>query len=347
MTRLKDIAVQAGVSIMTVSKALRDAPDVSTATKAKIKLLAQQLGYVPDSSAQGLRTRTTRLLGVAVPSVTDPFLAPALLAIEERASELGYDVMLGQTLGVTHREEACIHRFLARRVDGLFIAPVYRIPTEARIYQELLARKVPTVLLGHTAPFCQQFSSTEVIDLVASYAVTRHLLQLGHKRIAFLAGPLATPWARERLEGYRRALREAGQDLDDKLVFPAGSRIEDGVKAAAQLMSEGTEATAVQVVNDLVAIGFAKTMIERGLRIPEDISIAGFGDVPQAEHFCVPLTTANQPKYRLGVAAVAMMQRLLKGQSPDGKPLTAELIVRSSTGTPSATPPFRHPNLNK
>ena len=146
--------------------------------------------------------------------------------------------MVGQTFGVAQREEACIHRFLARRVDGLFIAPVYRIPTEARIYQELSARKVPTVLLGHTAPFCQQFSSTEVIDLVASYGVTRHLLQLGHKRIAFLAGPLATPWARERLEGYRRALREAGQDLNDKLVFPAGSRIEDGVKAAAQLMSD-------------------------------------------------------------------------------------------------------------
>src|SRR5437879_2920081 len=126
MIRLKDIAQRAGVSVMTVSKALRDAHDVSATTKTRIKLLAQQLGYVPDSSAQGLRTRTTKLFGLAVSSLTNPIFSRVVLAIEERAYELGYDVLLAHTLNVPESEEACIRRFLSRRLHGLFICPVSR-----------------------------------------------------------------------------------------------------------------------------------------------------------------------------------------------------------------------------
>src|SRR5579859_3166668 len=201
MVRLKDIAKITGVSVMTVSKALRDEPDVSAETKAKIKALAQQMGYVPDSTAQGLRTRTTRLFGLAISSVTNPIYSRMVQAVEERAFELGYDVLLAHTLNDIEREEACIRRFLSRRIDGLVISPVYRIATEARIFQELLGMRVPTIILGHTAPFCSQFPCVECDDLLASYAVTQHLLKLGHKRIAFLAGPVAAPWSQERLEG--------------------------------------------------------------------------------------------------------------------------------------------------
>ena len=131
MVRLKDIAERASVSVMTVSKALRDEPDVSVATKARIKLLAQQMGYVPDSTAQGLRTRTTKLFGMLIPSTTDPVYARVVLALEERAHELGYDVLLMHTLNSTEREDACIRRLLSRRADGIFIAPVYRMEPEA------------------------------------------------------------------------------------------------------------------------------------------------------------------------------------------------------------------------
>src|SRR5689334_18987265 len=127
MIRLKDIAVRAGVSIMTVSKALREAPDVAAATRARIRQIAQQMGYVPDSAAQGLRTRKTKLFGAAVSSLTNPLYSEALLAIEEQASELGYDILLAVTRNIPEREEAAIRRFIYRRVDGLFIAPVYRI----------------------------------------------------------------------------------------------------------------------------------------------------------------------------------------------------------------------------
>ena len=337
MTRLKDIAERAGVSVMTVSKALRDEPDVSAATKARIKLLAQQMGYVPDSTAQGLRTRTTRLFGLAVSALTNPIFSRVVLAIEERAHEMGYDVLLAHTLNSPEREEACLRRFMSRRVDGIFISPVYRMGDQAPIYQELLAREIPTILLGHSAPFCAQFANVETDDLLAGYAVTRHLLQLGHRRIAFLAGPPATPWTQERFEGYRRALREAGLDVDDKLVFQAGRTIEDGAKAAAQMVAESCDATAIQAVNDLVAAGCADTLLKQGLRVPEDISVAGFGNTLLAEYFRVPLTTTRQPKYRLGEAAVEAMRTLMGGRRPEPKRLPADLIPRASTAAPPAT----------
>jgi LacI family transcriptional regulator len=347
MVRLKDIAEKAGVSVMTVSKALRDEPDVSATTKARIKLLAEQMGYLPDSTAQGLRTRTTKLFGLLIPSLANPIYSPIILAIQERAYELGYDVLLAYTLNMPEREEACIHRFLSRRVDGLFICPVYRLATEARIYHELLARQIPTIILGHLAPFCAHFINVEADDLMGGHSVTQHFLKLGHRRIAFLAGPPATPWTQERFEGYRRALREANLDVDDRLVFQAGRTLEDGAKVAIQLIHEASEATALQANNDLVAAGCANVLLGQGFRIPEDLSVAGFGDTMLSEFFRVPLTTVSQPKHRLGVAAVDSMLRLLKGIRPEPKRLPAELVVRASSGTPCATPALRRPKTLK
>jgi len=277
--------------------------------------------------------------------MTNPIYSRVVLAIEERASALGYDVLLAHTLNIPEREEACIRRFLSRRVDGLFIGPVYRMAAESHIYQELVARRIPTVLLGHTAPFCSQFVNVETDDLLASYAATQHLLKLGHKRIAFFAGPLATPWTQERFEGYRRALRETSIEVDDKLVFQAGRTIEEGAKAALQMIDESSDATAVQAINDVVAVGCAETLLGHGFKIPQDISVAGFGNILLGAHFRVPLTTTRQPKFRLGSAAVDLMQQLLRGQRPESRRLPAELIVRASTGTPPATPRLRQMKL--
>ncbi len=334
MVRLKDIAHHAGLSVMTVSKALRDAPDISAATKVRIKGLAQQMGYVPDSMAQGLRNRTTRLLGLVLSTVTNPIFARTVSAIEERAHELGYDLILAHTLNQVEREEACIRRLLSRRVDGMFIFPVYRLGPSAPIYQELAQRRTPTIILGQRAPFCSQFINVEADDLQSSFLLTKHLLELGHKKIAFLCGPISSPWAQERLEGYRRALRESNIEADDRLIFTAGTTIEEGEKAALQLMHEGVEITAVQAVSDLVAIGAANIFLNQGIKIPKDLSIAGYGNILMSEHYRVPLTTVRQPKMRLGAAAMGSMQQLLKGEQPEPLRLSAEIIVRGSTGAP-------------
>jgi DNA-binding LacI/PurR family transcriptional regulator len=173
---------------------------------------------------------------------------------------------------------------------------------------------------------------------MAGFAMTQHLLQLGHRRIAFLAGPPATPWTRERFEGYRRALRQSGIEVDEKLIFQAGRTFEDGAKAALQVINEASDATAIQAVNDLVAAGCAEVLLKQNLRIPEDISVVGFGNSALSEHFRVPLTTIDQPKHRLGAAAMESMLQLLRGNRPETKRLPAQLIIRASSGTPNATP---------
>ena len=173
-------------------------------------------------------------------------------------------------------------------------------------------------------------------DVTASYEATQHLLKLGHRRIAFLAGPSVAPWAQERSEGYRRALREAGIEVEDSLIFAAGATIEEGQKAALQMLAESTNATAIQAVNDLVAIGAASVFLERGRRIPQDISLVGFGNGLLSEHFRIPLATIRQPKFRLGAAAMDRMLKLLRQEPADSARLPAELVVRQSTGPPPA-----------
>ena len=319
---------------MTVSKAMRDEADIAESTKARVKLVAQQMGYVPNSVAQGLRNRTTKLFGLIISSTTNPVFGRLMMAIEEKAYELGYDLVLAQSRNLPEREEVHIRRLLARRVDGLFISPVYRMEPNAAIYQELKTRGTPVVILGHQASFCQGFATVETDDIRGSYNATKHLLDLGHKRIAYFMGPTASPFAQERLEGYRYALREAKIEVDDRLIFPAGTTIEEGEKAALEMLNENPGATAIQAFNDLVAIGASNVLLNQGLKIPQDISVAGFGNVLAAEHFRVPLTTVRQPKARLGTAAIEMMLKLIRGERPESKRLPAEIAVRKSTAAP-------------
>jgi len=336
MVRLKDIAARAKVSVMTVSKALRDAKDISAQTRARLQALAAEMGYVPNTAASGLRTHSTRLFGLIISAMTNPLFARVIMAIEENAHEMGYDLILAHSLNNPNREETCIRRMLARRVEGLFIFPAYRQQEQSQLYDELLSRGVPTVILGPKAAFCARFHNVETNDLAASQALTRHLLELGHRRIAFFTGPAVSPWALERFEGYRRGLRDANLDVDEALVFQAGATIEEGEKAALQLLQENPKATAVQAGNDLVAIGAAETFIKQGLRIPHDISVVGFGNVLVSEHFRVPLTTARQPKHRLGVAAMEVMKKVMQGGTPPPQRLAAELVIRESSGPPKA-----------
>ncbi|MGA2541077.1 MAG: LacI family DNA-binding transcriptional regulator [Verrucomicrobiota bacterium] len=334
MVRLKDIAAQGGVCVMTVSKALRGASDVAEPTRDRLRLLAQQMGYVPDFMAQSMRNRTTKLLGLLLSTVANPILSRTVSAIEEHAHELGYDLILMHHQNLAEREEACLRRLLSRRVDGVFIFPVYRLAPTAAIYEDLARRRTPVVILGHRAPFCANFHNVETDDAHGSELITRHLLELGHKRIAFLCGPTSAPWAQERLEGYRRGLREGKVEWEDGLLFNAGSTLEEGEKAALQILQEAPSITAVQSASDLSAMGAANVFLNQGLQIPKDLSVAGFGNILMGEYFRVPLTTVRQAKLRLGAAAMEMMQKLLRGEAAEARRLPAEIILRASTGPP-------------
>lgn len=343
MVRLRDIAQKAGVSIMTVSRVLHDSPDIADATKARVAAIATQMGYVPDFAARGLRTRTTRILGLVVPTVADPLYAAVLAALQQEAIALDYDLLVAQSLNQAEREEDSIQRFLGRHVDGLFIAPAYRLSATAPVYERLLKASSKVVLLGHPAPFCHGFPSVATDDIAGAIAATRHLLELGHRRIAFLAGPSLSPAAQERFEGYRRALRDARIEIEDHLVFNAGSAFEDGVKAARQLLSEVTESSAILAFNDPVAMGAATVVLEGGLAIPSRISVVGFGGFPASALFRVPLTTVTQPVVEVAAAAMRAMVRSLRGEPARTERFLPSLTVRASTAAPVVAPPAAPP----
>jgi LacI family transcriptional regulator, repressor for deo operon, udp, cdd, tsx, nupC, and nupG len=332
--RLKDIAQRAGVSVMTVSKVLRNEPDVSAATKNRVGALAQEMGYVPDVMAQSLRTRSTRLIGLIIPAITNPIFARLLLAVEDRVQQAGCDLVFGHTLNRPEREEHLIRRMLSRRVNGLLLFPVHRLESRSPAYEELRRHGLPTVILGPLTLACADFPNVQVDDIQASYGATQHLLDLGHRRIAYFVGPPAAIWAQERFQGYQRALRDAGLGVEDDLVFQAGGTIEEGARAALQLLQERVDATAVQAVNDLVAIGAANQLLDQRLRIPDDLSVVGFGNVLTASFFRVPLTTVRQPKHSMGLAAMDMLEALIRGERPESRRLPASLLVRSSTAPP-------------
>ena len=319
---------------MTVSKVMRGASDISAATHQRVRALAEQMGYVPDSLARGLRTRATRLIGLVVPGAGGAFFSRVLIAIEEHAQQAGYELLLAQSLNLPEREDAAIRRLLSRRVEGIVIAPADRLAPSAAIYDELRRVGLPTIILGPSGPFCRQFPAIGTEDRSGSMLATRHLVALGHRRIAYLGGPSAAPWARERLEGYRGVLREMEVGGDDRLVFTAGSTFEEGSQAALQMLREAVDATAIQAVNDLVALGAASALLNRQVRIPEQMSVVGFGDGLASACARVPLTTVHQPKYRLGAAAVSALFQLMRGESPDPRGSPSELILRASTAPP-------------
>lgn len=332
MVRLIDVAARANVSVMTVSKVLRNASDISAKTKARVRKIAEEMGYVPDSLAQGLRNRTTKLFGLIISSATNPLAAQNIAGVQERAAECGYDLILAQTANEVAREESSIRRMVSRRVDGLIVTPVHRFDAKAAVYEELRISKTPVVILGARARFCAGFANVETEDRKGALEATRHLLSLGHRNVGFLAGPAVAPWAQERFAGYQKGLREAGLEVRDHLVFTAGFTIEDGQKAMLEMLNENVRPTAILAVNDQVAMGAAKILLRQGIKIPGDVSLIGFGNGTMAENFLVPLTTVSQPQYRLGVSAVELLQDLLKGEPPSSRTLPTELIARASTG---------------
>ena len=188
--------------------------------------------------------------------------------------------------------------------------------------------------MGPLAEFCADFVNVQSLGNESAFGMTQHLIDLGHRRIAFFAGPRFSARAVSRQEGYRRALRENNINEDPGLVFNAGMTIAEGSTAAEHFLEEETKATAVQAVNDLVAIGAANIFLERGFKIPSDLSVAGFGNILTSEHYRVPLTTVRQPKFRLGMAAFDTMLKLLAGERPESQRIVAEVLVRQSTAPP-------------
>ena len=334
MATLKDLASTLNLSTMAVSKALRDAPDISVATKARVLAEAKRRHYVPNRAAQNLRLRRTGLVGVVVPQINHTFYSNIVWGIEQQAEPLGLQVVLAHSLDQPERELREVQKLIARQVEVLLLVPAVRWQNRLATLELLRASRTPAVLLENYPAGAENFplaSWAVCDDRHGGQMATAHLLELGHRDILFLAGPNGASASAGRFTGYQRALADAGVEYANARVFLAARDIESGRAAMMQALSEKVPFTGVVAHNDSVALGAMDALLRQGYRIPEDVSVVGFGDGLLAEHFRVPLTTVRVPKAEMGAAALRLALDLQAGKPVEPRSLPVEIIVRGST----------------
>ncbi|MCS6844341.1 MAG: LacI family transcriptional regulator [Caldilineales bacterium] len=336
-----DVAKRAGVSTATVSKVLSNTPYVSEATRAKVLAAVAELGYVPSLAARGLTKARTYLLALVIPYTSDylysdPHLLELFRGIEQETRAREYQILLStadRKMAGAHAVESAAEPYQravrSQYADGVIVVASSAFGSET---PPPLAQQLPTVGIGYHALGGRHTVHSD--DRSGAAAATRHLLALGHRRIGVItAVPQITALLR-RLEGHRQALAEAGVPWDPALMVWGDFSDASGYRAVEPLLALPHRPTAIFSFNDRMAMGATKRLREAGLRVPEDVSVVGFDDIPAAAFFDPPLTTVRQPAREMGVAAARLLFDLIEGRPAEAEEivLPTELVVRSSTG---------------
>lgn len=326
---LLDVAAAAGVSKSTVSRILDDRlPRSESQTAKRVRQLAAELGYHRDLSAASLRRGKTMTIGVVVPRLTDTVMAMLYESLAHACQRAGQFAIVATTDDEPNADRAAVEALLQRRVDGLVLSTAR---TGDDFTSELADRGIPYVLALRTDG---ESLSSIGDDVLGGYLATRHLLDLGHRRIGLIAGPGYASSARGRVQGYRQALTEAGVEIDPALVVDSSFGMESGAEAADVLMNLDPRPTAIFAVNDNTAIGALSTIQQRGLSVPEEVSLVGYNDIPLVSRLSTPLTSVRVPFDQIAAAAL----ELLATDPVDAKQRirisTPTLIPRRSTAPP-------------
>jgi DNA-binding LacI/PurR family transcriptional regulator len=334
MSTLKEMAATLNLSVMAVSKALRDAPDISVTTKARVQAEARRRNYVPNRAAQNLRLRRSGLIGIVVPQINHTYYSHLVWGIERQAEAIDLQVLIASSLDRAENEMREVQKMIARQVEALLLVPAVRWQHRLATLEMVRSSGIPTVLLDAYPAGAENFSNVSWVvcdDQRGGLLATEHLLELGHREILFLAGPNGSSSSAGRFSGYQRALAAAGVPYSDSRVYLADKDIESGRKAISHALTEKTSFSAVVAHNDSVAIGAAEALLQQGFHIPDDVSIVGFGDGVLATYFRVPLTTIRTPQTEMGETAVRLAVEFQKGKAVPPRQLPVEIIVRSST----------------
>ena len=330
MANIRDVADSAGVSVATVSRTLQQPERVSPKTRSKVMAAVEQVGYKPNLMAVKFRSGKTHNLVVLVPTVANVFFARVISGMQQAAAESGYSILLANTLGNAEIENHYAKMVSTSQADGLIQLRAQNPFDGSMINDNGLLPMVNACEVMDEG----KFPVVTLDNRAAAKAMTTHLISLGHKRIAMIKGPHSSPLTQDRLAGYEDALNEAGLNLDENLLFPGDFTLQAGYKAGEAIASQQPRPTAVFCENDETAIGAMQAFKQAGLRIPEDISVAGFDDIAFSAFCDPPLTTIAQPAEEFGRTAVSLLVDLLNGKLTKAPKVIMpfELIVRESTG---------------
>ncbi len=330
---MQDIARRAGVSVITVSRALNNKPDISKQTKERILAVARELNYVPNALARALVSGDSRTLGVMVADNANPFFAVQISGIEQVARAHGYGVVLCNTSEDCDLEAQAIRMLCMKRVDGILITAVQSEPDHLR---QLREANIPYLFLNRHL----HEPDTDCVlndNALGAYDAVKHLVDLGHRRIAYIITAQQVSSVGERLEGYRRALEEAGIPYDPQLILRTEVTLEGGYRQAKEVVKGiSPRPTAIFAYDDLMAIGVLKALRELGLRVPQDMALVGYDDIPFAQFLEPSLTTVAQPAYEMGQkAAEILLLKTSRSAEEEWVPqrviFRPELKVRGST----------------
>jgi LacI family transcriptional regulator len=335
---IREVASFADVSVGTVSHYLNGTSPVSADKSRRIQAAIEQLGFVRNNAGRQLRLGHSSTIAYVVPDVSNPFFAMIAEGIEQRAAGRGLSVFLANSKGDPKREDAYLELFEEHGVRGMIVASPGAIENKLAL---LDSRGTPTVLMGQRASSLEQ-PSVSIDDVLGGYLATKHLLEGGCRRLAFVGGPLSVRQVRDRLEGANRAVRETtGATLE---VIDVDTRvIGEGHAVGAAIAARAPEhrPDGIFAVNDLLAVGIVQTLVASGIRVPDEIALAGYDDIEYAENAVVPLTTVRPPHEEFGEAAVDLLMSVIEAGEEPGETsrqlvFPPELVIRASSLRTSA-----------
>ena len=338
---IRDVARRARVSHQTVSRVINGQENVSAETRERVLTAVRELGYVPSAVARSLSSSRTHTLGMVTTDVSDHFFAEAVAGAEAEARKRGYFLIIGSIEeGSEDDERTYLRLMLERRVEGLIVAvPRLRL-AEDDLLADAVAR-IPTVLVASDIDLAGA-DHVDIDNRRGGHEATAYLVAQKHRLIATITGPLDWPSARARLDGYRDALRDTGIPADRSLVEPCVDwGLDSGRRAADRLLGSAPKLTAIFAQSDLLALGAIAALRARGMRVPQDVSVVGFDDIPVSSVFDPPLTTVRQPMREVGELAARLVgDRAASSRRAKGARhmLRAPLVIRGSMARLDGSP---------
>lgn len=328
MVTIKDISRVAGVSTATVSKVLNgDYSKVSDQTKQRVLKTAKELGYRPNRLARGLVQSKTNIIGLIVPDIANPYFADLARGVEDTARTQGYKMILSNSDESAEKEREYLEVLLEYNADGIIITGNNTSEDDLAEYR----KNTPMVAIDRYLG--DDVCTVSIDNFGGSYMATEHLIQHGHRRIAYIGGAVIdTHVPKNRLNGYLKALRDYGIDIDLALIEGGSYQHETGYFCVHHLLNQGLSFTAIVCGNDLMAFGALRALRERGYSVPDDVSLVGYDDIYLTELIDPPLTTVKQPTYELGRAAMDFLSKLMHHETITEKVhhFTPQLVVRQS-----------------
>ncbi|HLY40776.1 MAG TPA: LacI family DNA-binding transcriptional regulator [Terracidiphilus sp.] len=327
---IRAVAKLANVSIATVSRTINHVPTVNPKMAKRVREAIRELNYFPNTQARALVSGRSKLLGLIVSEITNPFFPELIQGFEDVAVESGYEIMIGSTNYDPERLQGCIRRMLERNVDGV---AVMTFGIEQPLLDQLSNRNIPLVFVD-VAPERPGISAVSVDYHQGIRQAVQHLAVLGHRSIAFVTGPLHLHSAQSRLAAFKKSLQECGIPVDKKLILDGDHTMEGGMIAAERLMDEKGLPSAIMCSNDMLAIGVLHQLSRCGLRVPDDVSLIGFDDIHMAAMMIPPLTSILMSRAELAQGAISALRGHLDGLPKREYVIGTHLVVRESTAYP-------------